>query len=284
MVNRFAVVDVETANSDVSSICQIGIVVYENGRLTESWSSLVNPQTDFDWMNIFVHGIDEDMVADAPTLDELKPTLERLFTDTVVCSYSAFDRRAIGKNYPEMVQNYPWLDIMRVARYTWREKFFNHGYGLANVTETLGIMMDKHHDALSDAKAAAEVLLQATATENHTPHDWIDAVRYRAPKLPTRDEQAINEDGDYIGSVCVFTGELSLVRSEATRLANDAGFAVAPSVTKKTTHLIVGVQDPTKLKGSQKSSKERKALELTQKGQNIVFLTEQDFFDIIQSD
>lgn len=285
-LNRFAVIDVETANADVASICQIGVVVYENDVMVESWSSLVNPRAYFDPMNIAVHGIEPHMVKDAPTLDELKQKMAQLFADAVLCSYSAFDRRALGKHYPKILTVYPWLDVMRVARHAWREQFFYRGYGLANVTRELGIGMDKHHDALSDAKAAAEVLLRAMAAEHCTARDWVDVLgshKRSVLSTPATKASIINEDGDYFGSVCVFTGALSLVRSEATRLANAAGFSVGSNVTSKTTHLIIGEQDLSRLNGHSKSSKERKALELTQKGQRIVFLSGQDFLELIQA-
>jgi DNA polymerase-3 subunit epsilon len=40
---NFVAVDVETANPDFASICQIGIARFEGGKLTEEWSTLVNP-------------------------------------------------------------------------------------------------------------------------------------------------------------------------------------------------------------------------------------------------
>ena len=43
----FVAIDVETANADLASICQIGIVAFENGSVKESWQSLVNPEDYF---------------------------------------------------------------------------------------------------------------------------------------------------------------------------------------------------------------------------------------------
>ena len=39
----FVVIDVETANADLSSICQVGIASFRDGRLADSWVSLVEP-------------------------------------------------------------------------------------------------------------------------------------------------------------------------------------------------------------------------------------------------
>lgn len=66
----FVAIDVETANSDLASICQIGIVGFEDGLPKHSWQSLVNPEDYFDDMNVLIHGIDEDAVKDAPTFPQ----------------------------------------------------------------------------------------------------------------------------------------------------------------------------------------------------------------------
>ncbi len=52
-----------------------------------------------------------------------------------------------------------WLDSARVARRTWDDCALS-GYGLANLCEEIGYEFE-HHDALEDAKAAAQVLLSA---------------------------------------------------------------------------------------------------------------------------
>jgi DNA polymerase-3 subunit epsilon len=64
----FVALDVETANSDFSSICQIGIARFDGDRLTEEWSTLVNPEDYFDPFNVSIHGITEDMVGEAHSL------------------------------------------------------------------------------------------------------------------------------------------------------------------------------------------------------------------------
>ena len=68
-----------------------------------------------------------------------------------------------------------------------------------------------------------------------------------------------NAEGPLFGEVVVFTGALSMPRRKAADAAADAGCEVAGGVTKKTTLLIVGDQDVTKLAGHSKSSKHRKA-------------------------
>ncbi len=50
--DNFVVVDVETANHNLSSICQIGIASFREGALNSSWESLVNPEDHFEPINM----------------------------------------------------------------------------------------------------------------------------------------------------------------------------------------------------------------------------------------
>jgi len=68
---QFVAIDVETANPDMASICQIGLARYEQGLLTEEWKSYIDPEDYFDDINIFIHGIDESTVRGAPVLAQV---------------------------------------------------------------------------------------------------------------------------------------------------------------------------------------------------------------------
>lgn len=46
---RFVAIDVETANAKRASICQIGLVVYDNRKVVDEWSTLINPEDSFAW-------------------------------------------------------------------------------------------------------------------------------------------------------------------------------------------------------------------------------------------
>jgi len=74
---QFVAIDVETANADLASICQVGVAVFRNGSVVDSWSSLIDPQAYFDDINISIHGIDEEAVRGAPTWRQIADTLPR---------------------------------------------------------------------------------------------------------------------------------------------------------------------------------------------------------------
>ena len=91
----FNAIDVETANADPASICQIGIVSVRDGIIKEQLSVLVNPETHFNDFNVRLHGIDHDSVKDSENLPRLETRLRRLLEGTVLVSHTGFDRRAM---------------------------------------------------------------------------------------------------------------------------------------------------------------------------------------------
>lgn len=149
---NFVAIDVETANADMASICQIGLVKYEKGVLSNEWKTYVDPEDYFDGINISIHGIDESVVKGAPTFPDLTDTLRLFLEGLVVVCHTHFDRVAIhqaARRYDVSAPECTWLDSARIARRTWKECAWK-GYGLYNVCKILGYDF-KHHDALEDA-------------------------------------------------------------------------------------------------------------------------------------
>jgi DNA polymerase-3 subunit epsilon len=135
---NFIALDVETANADMASICQIGIAKYAEGKLVEEWSSLIDPEDYFDLINVSIHGITEGDVIGCPTFPEAFDIIDHFLNNTICVSHTHFDRVSISRaieNYGLKEFNTEWLDSARVARRTWEECAWS-GYGLANVCYT----------------------------------------------------------------------------------------------------------------------------------------------------
>lgn len=174
----FISIDVETANADMASICQIGIAKYSDGKLIDEWSSLINPEDYFHFINIEIHGISEEDVQDSPTFIDIFETLDKHLSETICVSHTHFDRvsihRAVEK-YNLTDINTTWLDSAMVARRTW-EDVAVRGYGLSNLCNKIGYEF-KHHDALEDAKAAGQVLLTAIDKSGLDLSGWLKRVK-----------------------------------------------------------------------------------------------------------
>jgi DNA polymerase-3 subunit epsilon len=283
----FVAIDVETANADLASICQIGVAAYAASSLVDEWKTYVDPQDFFDPLNISIHGITEETVADAPTLPGIAEPLLLRLKDCIVLCHTHFDRVALhqafnkyGLEPPECV----WLDSARVARRTWKQ-FANCGYGLQNLCDHIGYEF-AHHDALEDAKAAAQILLAAMQATGLNVDDWLRRVaepinpRVWTAQPPIRREG--NPEGPLFGEVMVFTGALQMPRHEAADLAASVGCEVFDYVSKATTTLVVGDQDVRKLAGHEKSAKHRKAEEFIDAGHPLRILRESDFLELVR--
>ena len=158
----FNAIDVETANSDPSCICQIGIVHVRDGVIKDQLSVLVNPEAQFNDFNIRLHGIDRSVVKDSEALPGLEARLRQLLEGTVLVSHTSFDRRAMDaamERYGLRSLRANWLDSATIARRAWPQRY-KRRWNLAAIAGDLGIVF-RHHDAAEDARAAGEIVLYA---------------------------------------------------------------------------------------------------------------------------
>lgn len=281
--STFIALDVETANADRASICQLGLAGFNGRQLVSEWKSLVDPQDEFDPFNVSIHGIDEDAVQGAPTFEQLATELRGLLAGQVVVCHTHFDRGAITRAFEKASLAPPgcvWMDSAMVARRTWPD-VAHSGYGLQSLCERLGYAYDAH-DALEDAKAAAVVLLAAMEESKLDLAGWRERLAHRRSGTADRIAAEGSPDGPLHGEVLVFTGALSIPRREAAGLAARIGCEVAPGVTKATTMLVIGNQDARLPDWGAKSSKQKKAEALVAKGQHLHILSELDFERLVE--
>jgi len=286
-MSNFISLDVETANSWLGSICQIGIVEFSEGTVVNEWVTLVNPKDYFDPLNVMIHGIDEHAVRDAPTFAQISEQLWSLTAGKLVACYGHFDyaamTRACSKHSLCIPEDITWLNLHRVVRRAWPEQFGQIGYNLANVCNELAVPLDNHHDALCDAKAAGFIYLQAMQHSGLSHEDWLERIKQRITPRPEYDIPEANVDGPLYGERIVFTGALEITRRDAAELAAEAGCEVQPGVNKHTTLLVVGDQDIRRINESGKSNKHLKAEKLIKEGKSLRIIGESDFKLLLQS-
>jgi DNA polymerase III subunit epsilon len=191
---RFFALDVETANNDRGSICQIGVACVRPDNSIETWVTYVDPQVEL-WVFTYLHGISARTVQGAPTFAEVLPVLRDALNGATVYQHSGFDRGAVATacgNCCLPTPHWDWRDSVHVARAAWPELRGNGGHGLASLKQHLGLAFE-HHDAGEDARAAAEVVLRA---EGAQPVRTLIPVQTR--RIATRDDDDFNliEDND----------------------------------------------------------------------------------------
>lgn len=158
----FTAIDFETANYKRTSACQIGIVVVENGKITEEFSSYIKPEPGYflDYFTDDIHGIDEETVANAPTFPELWEKIASFIENTplLVAHNAPFDKGVLNTclKYHNIKASIP--EFFCTVKGS-RKKLPNLGnHKLSTVCDYYGIPLN-HHEALSDARGAAGIAL-----------------------------------------------------------------------------------------------------------------------------
>jgi DNA polymerase-3 subunit epsilon len=176
----FVVIDVETACSRVSSICQVGIVGFRDGREIFEYETLIDPRDEFHAFNTRIHGIAEHHVAGKPTFADVHGVVHGHLSGRTTVAHSYFDKGALAaacRIHDRPVINTVWLDSVRVAQRAWPD-LASHRLGL--LAQYLGIT-HKHHDALSDARAAGWVIVKAIDHTGIALDEWLAPPRKPGP-------------------------------------------------------------------------------------------------------
>ena len=156
----FVVIDVETACSRVSSICQVGIVGFKDGREIFDYETLLDPRDEFNVFNTRIHGIAAHHVVGKPSFSDIHAVVHGHLSGRTTVAHSYFDKGALAaacRIHDRAMIETTWLDSVRVAKRAWPD-LESHRLGV--LARYLGIE-HRHHDALSDARAAGWVIVKA---------------------------------------------------------------------------------------------------------------------------
>ncbi|MCP8889983.1 exonuclease domain-containing protein [Sphingomonas faeni] len=176
----FVVIDVETACSRVSSICQIGIVGFRDGREIFDYETLVDPRDEFHLFNTRIHGIAEHHVVGQPTFADVHDIVHGHLSGRTTVAHSYFDKGALAaacRVHDRPAIETRWLDSVRVAQRAWPDL---PSHRLGGLAQYLGIP-HKHHDALSDARAAGWVIVKAIDHTGIALDEWLAPPRKPGP-------------------------------------------------------------------------------------------------------
>ena len=160
-MKSFVAIDFETANHHRSSVCSVGIVVVENGVITDSFYQLIKPIPNFycHWATD-IHGIDYWDTVDARLFPEVWSDIhDRVAGLPFVAHNSPFDEsclRAVHQRYEMAYPDYEFHCTCRAARKAFPD-LANHK--LHTVSSRVGFELVNHHHALADAEACARIAL-----------------------------------------------------------------------------------------------------------------------------
>lgn len=235
VVPDFVVVDVETACSRVSSICQIAVVGVRAGQEIFAYETLVDPCDDFSPFNTRIHGIRREHVAGQPTFADIHAVLDAHVAGRITVAHSFFDKGALGaacRVHARSAIETTWLDSARVAKRAWPQL---SSHRLNVLSHYLGIS-HKHHDALSDARAAAIVVVRAMEETGIDLAGWLAPAASRSGPAPTPAAEGPLK-GHKVAMLGARDGALAHTLAQA-------GARVVASVGTTTTMLVVARDQP----------------------------------------
>ncbi|KGP90577.1 DNA polymerase III subunit epsilon [Pontibacillus chungwhensis BH030062] len=304
---NFIALDFETANSSRSSVCSIGLVEYENGQPKREYYSLVKPRRNyFAPINISVHGITKEDVEEAHEFDalwheDIQPLLEGKF---LLAHNAQFDMGVLRAVLDEYNIPYPMIAYnctMNISKKTWSFPRYN----LKELSHHLNIDLNHHH-ALDDARAAAQIFLDAgkhleardekeVVDKSQTINGMMFDASYeparlnrkkraskRGQKAEAKQYMAASHDFNtshpFYNATFVFTGRLkALKRDEAIQRVVDLGGDWETSVQSTTNYVVVGNQAYENYLKGKKSSKLERVETLIAQGHSVEVLSEDEF-------
>ena len=160
--DTYVVFDLETTGFSPiqDKIIEIGAVKVEQGRITERFSTFVNPKIPIPFKITDLTGITDDMVMDAEPVEEVLPKFLDFVGDAVLVAHNAgFDVSFIEQNcrYQEIEKEFISVDTVALARVLLPTL---SKYKLNVVAKALNISLENHHRAVDDAQATAEIFVR----------------------------------------------------------------------------------------------------------------------------
>jgi ATP-dependent DNA helicase DinG len=162
MLNKFVVIDLETTGNlpkKGEKIIQFAAVVIENGEITETFSSFINPQKQIPTFIVELTGLDNEMVKDAPVFSEVASRIIALLDNAYFVAHNVlFDLSFLQE---ELIQSGyegffgPVLDTVELARFLYPTA---DGYKLTDLAALENLNHERPHQADSDAQVTAELL------------------------------------------------------------------------------------------------------------------------------
>jgi len=307
---NFITLDFETATSHRASVCEVGLCFVTEGKIMSSPSYLMRPPYNkYDAANTAIHGITPQMTADAPEFWLQWPVMADFLKDKIVVAhYAPFDMGVIreecvrcGLPLPE----FRFVCSCALARYV-LPGFYS--YGLEPLCNHFGIETNGHHRAGTDALMTAKLMLRlCEVAEVSSIDELLEKYNYRYgcfeggsykafnrirdysnktnldqfAKEYEADETGFDDENPFYGKEVVFTGTMSRPRQDMMRMVMDIGGRTKDSVTKTTDFLVVGQQDFRIVGEEGMSSKQKKAMQMIEKGSSLTILSEAEFMMMI---
>ena len=158
----FVVFDIETTGFSPQNcrIIEIGAVRVEGGKITERFSTFVNPGVPIPFRIEQLTGINDQMVLDAPGIEEVLPEFLRFSEGAVMAAHNAdFDMSFIIENCKNLgiEREFTYVDTVGMARFLLPAL---NRFKLDTVAKAVNVSLKNHHRAVDDAACTAEIFVK----------------------------------------------------------------------------------------------------------------------------
>lgn len=168
--DKFVVLDIETTGLSPAKggyLLEVAAVKVENGKITEEFEQLIDPEVKLYGKTISLTGITNEMIVGQPTYGEVLPDLFDFIDDAVVVAHNAqFDWNRFLLHYFGNLGYYPLNPAICTKRIFQNlepeRRKTKEGYGLSELVKFYDVDFDEntHHRALADTKATAEAFIK----------------------------------------------------------------------------------------------------------------------------
>ena len=157
-MDKFMILDVETPNERNDRICSIAAITVIDGEISDKFYSLVNPECEFNYKNINIHGISPLSVANAPTFPEIWDSIKEQFKSSIIIAHNAtFDLCVLKKtlnHYDIDTYNCFYVCTLDLAK---RYIYDIENNKLDTLCRYFNIEINDHHNALCDCECCYKV-------------------------------------------------------------------------------------------------------------------------------
>lgn len=173
MNEHFVVVDIETTGNSPKKgerIIQISAVKMNKENIIDQYTTFVNPEISIPPFIEELTGINESMVKDAPSFEEIAPFLRDYLQGCIFVAHNVLFDLQFLQNEFERVGVEPFtgsmIDTVELAKIILPD---SDSYKLIELAESLSLTHERPHQADSDALVTAELLLYLLQKANKLP-------------------------------------------------------------------------------------------------------------------
>lgn len=231
----YAIIDVETTGGSpsVDRIIEIAVFVFDGQEIKDSFVTLLNPRRPIDPYVTKLTGINQEMVQEAPSFEQVHQRLLELTHENIFVAHNVkFDFGMLRQEFKRLGIDFNrrQLDTVNLARKVLPG--FN-SYSLGNICDSLGIDIANRHRAYGDAEATVKLLATILTKPNVSRHIEIELnhgidIELLPPYLSKAEIEKLPEDAgvfyykDEVGKVVYLDGSKNIRKKVITEFSKQA--------------------------------------------------------------